>query len=262
MIMKLQIVFEDEQILIVNKPTGLVVNRSDTIKEQTLQDLLSKYFNLESSLGIGNRAGIVHRLDRETSGLLTAAKTQKAFENLQNQFRERKVKKEYLCLAHGEINRDSGIIEGDVGRIGKFGKFGIVKKGRESKTEFKVIEKYEFKTKNFDELLLEVHTKSRINYLKKQAKKYTFLNLIPKTGRTHQIRVHIKSIGYPAVSDLIYTPKKLLRFDLIFCPRLFLHASKIKFSHPDSNKNVEFKSDMPNDLKDALSYLTPLRIAD
>ena len=84
--MKLQIVFEDEQILIVNKPAGLVVNRSDTIKEETLQDLLSKYFNLESSFGIGERAGIVHRLDRGTSGLLLVAKTKIAFENLQNHF--------------------------------------------------------------------------------------------------------------------------------------------------------------------------------
>lgn len=258
--MKLKIVFEDNEILVVDKPAGLVVNRSRTIKEETLQDLLSKYFNLGSSLGIGDRAGIVHRLDRETSGLLLVAKTQKSFENLQNHFREREVEKEYVCLAHGEINQDSGVIEGDVGRIGKFGKFGIVKDGRESKTEFKVIEKYEFKTKNFDELLFMVHTKSRINYLKKQAKKYTLLNLFPKTGRTHQIRVHIKSIGHPAVSDLIYTPKKLLKFDLMFCPRLFLHASKIKFLHPKFKKDIEFKSGLTRDLKDALSYLIPLHL--
>ena len=260
--MKLEIVFEDSEILVLDKPAGLVVNRSQTIKEETLQDLLSKYFNLGSSLGIGDRAGIVHRLDRETSGLLLVAKTPKAFENLQNQFKERKVEKEYTCLAHGEINQDSGVIEGDIGRIGKFGKFGIVEKGRESKTEFKVVEKYEFNQRLFDELLSEMQTKSRINYLTKQAKSYAFLNLFPKTGRTHQIRVHIKSIGHPVVSDLIYAPKKLLKFDFLWCPRLFLHASKIKFSHPKSKKDVEFKSDLPGDLKDALSYLTPLRFAE
>src|SRR3972149_3237966 len=168
--MKLQIIFEDSEILVLNKPAGLVVNRSQTIKEETLQDLLSKYFNLGSSLGIGERAGIVHRLDRETSGLLLVAKTQKAFENLQNQFRERKVEKEYVCLAHGEVNRDSGVIKGDIGRIGKFGKFGIVEGGRESRTEFKVIEKYEFTKNKFEELLPKVQTKPRINYLTKQAK--------------------------------------------------------------------------------------------
>lgn len=257
----MKIIFEDNEILVVDKPAGLVVNRSRTIKEETLQDLLSKYFNLGSSLGVGDRAGIVHRLDRETSGLLLVAKSQKAFENLQNQFSERKVDKEYVCLAHGEINQDSGVIEGDVGRIGKFGKFGIVKNGRESRTEFKVVEKYEFKKNKFDELLSKVQTKSRINYLTKQAQNYTLLNLSPKTGRTHQIRVHVKSIGHPAVSDLIYTPRKLLKFDLAFCPRLFLHASKIKFSHPVSKKHVEFKSDLPGDLGDALSYLTPLHFA-
>jgi len=260
--MKLEIIFEDSEILVVNKLVGMVVNRSQTIKEGTLQDSLSKYFILRSSLGIGERAGIVHRLDRETSGLLLVAKTQKAFENLQNQFRERKVEKEYVCLAHGEVNRDSGVIKGDIGRIGKFGKFGIVEGGRESRTEFKVVKKYEFKENKFDELLSDSQTKSRINYVIKQAKKYTLLNLFPKTGRTHQIRVHIKSIGHPAVSDLIYTPKKLLKFDFLWCPRLFLHASKIKFSHPASKGIVEFISDLPAELKDALSYLTPLRFAE
>src|SRR3989344_9624319 len=180
--MKLKIVFEDNEILVIEKPAGLVVNRSETIKEETLQDQLSTYFNLGDDLGIGDRVGIVHRLDRETSGLLLVAKNPKAFENLQNQFREREVEKEYVCLAHGEINQDSGVIEADVGRIGKFGKFGIVEKGRESKTEFKVIGKYEFKTKNFEELISKVRTKSRINYLKKQATRYTLLALFPKTA--------------------------------------------------------------------------------
>ena len=257
--MKPQIVFEDNEILVIDKPAGLVVNRSETIKEETLQDLLSVYFNLGSSLGIGDRAGIGHRLDRETSGLLLVAKTPKAFEILQNQFRERKVEKEYVCLAHGQINQDSGVIEGDVGRIGKFGKFGIVKEGRESRTEFKVIGKYEFMTKNFEELISDARTKSRMNYLTRQAKKYTLFALFPKTGRTHQIRVHVKSIGHPAVSDLIYTPKKLLKFDLMFCPRLFLHASRIKFLHPKSKKTAEFKSVLPGDLKDTLSHLTIVR---
>lgn len=253
--MKLQIVFEDEQILVVDKPTGLVVNRSETIKEETLQDQLSAYFELGADLGIGGRVGIVHRLDRETSGLLIVAKTQKAFENLQSQFEERKVQKEYACLVHGIVSQQFGIIDADVGRIGKFGKFGIVKEGRESKTEFEVIERYEFKKKTFDELLLKVQTKSRVNYLTKQAKKYTLLNLFPKTGRTHQIRVHAKSIGHPAVSDLIYTPKKLLNFDRMFCPRLFLHASNLEIVHPKTKKPVSFGSDLPNDLKNAILNL-------
>ena len=284
--MKLEIVFEDSDILVLKKPAGLVVNRSETIKEETLQDLLSVYFNLGSSFGIGDRAGIVHRLDRETSGLLLVAKTQKAFENLQDQFRKRKVEKEYVCLAHGQINQDFGVIKGDVGRIGKFGKFGIVEKGRESRTEFKVVGYYQFKEAKFNQLLYSSSdpsadgesrslstlssrpkgsrqssndnyflSKSRINYLKKHATKYTLVALFPKTGRTHQIRVHIKSIGHPAVSDLIYTPKKLLKFDLLWCPRLFLHASFLRFIHPKTKNPVSFKSDLPNDLKGAILNL-------
>ena len=121
--MKLQIIFEDSEILVLNKPAGLVVNRSQTIKEETLQDLLSEYFNLGPSLGIGDRAGIVHRLDRETSGLLLVAKTQKSFENLQDQFKERKVEKEYVALVHGHIKDEKVEIKNKIVRIGKFGKF-------------------------------------------------------------------------------------------------------------------------------------------
>ena len=253
-----EIIFEDEWILVVNKNAGVVVNRSETIKTGTLQDDLSDYFNLEKNLGIGDRAGIVHRLDRETSGLLAVAKTKRAFENLQAQFKGRIVAKKYIALVHGKVAKDEGSIESQIGRIGKFGKFGVMdlrsQTGREARTDYKVITR----------LILapgvglpqgSTLSKSRIDYLARHAKDYTLLSVFPKTGRTHQIRVHLKSMGNPAVSDLIYCPRRLLKFDLLWCPRLFLHASELTFVHPKTKKQVKFESDLPKDLKNAILNL-------
>ncbi len=251
----LNIIFEDDFILVLEKPAGVVVNRTETIKEETLQDQLSNYVHLGSGLGIGGRAGIVHRLDRETSGLLVCAKTESAFENLQRQFKERKIRKEYLGLVHGLVDKDRGEIDAPIGRIGSFGKFGIVSSGRESKTDFKVEGRYKIKDDIFEKITQE-ENKNRKNYFKNHAGDYTLLLLHPKTGRTHQIRVHLKSIGYPVVSDLIYAPAKLLKFDLNWCPRLFLHAKSLEFVHPAGKKPIFFESDLPNDLKDAMLNLT------
>lgn len=254
---KLAIIFEDEQMLVLEKEAGLVVNRSETIKEETLQDQLSEYFRLGNDLGLGSRAGIVHRLDRETSGLLIVAKTQKAFDNLQSQFKARTVKKEYLALVHGHLTNEGGSITGGIGRIGKFGKFGIARGGRESKTDFEVIGRFKFKSNEFEKLISENSIKKpQARYLINQATLYTYLKLLPRTGRTHQVRVHVKSIGHPVVSDLIYAPRKLLKFELLWCPRLFLHASILEITHPKTKARKEFKSDLPKDLKDAISNLT------
>ncbi|MBI2594257.1 RluA family pseudouridine synthase [Candidatus Curtissbacteria bacterium] len=254
--MKLQIIYEDQDILVIDKPAGLVVNRSETIREETLQDWLSDYFNLGNDLGIGDRAGIVHRLDRETSGLLLVAKTQRAFENLQAQFKARTVQKAYLALVHGQVKDDKGSITGEIGRVGKFGKFGLVKDGRESVTQFTVEQKYTMTNDCFN---LSIHrykfTKSQINYLKNHAQEYTVLKIYPKTGRTHQVRVHLQSIGHPVVSDQTYAPKKLLKFDLAWCPRLFLHACALEIVHPVTKKPIKFTSDLPNDLKNAILNL-------
>jgi len=270
--MKPRIIFEDDQILVVDKPAGLVVNRSETIKEGTLQDQLSKYFNLGKNLGIGDRAGIVHRLDRETSGLLLVAKTQEVFDNLQRQFKEREVVKEYIALVHGLVKDNFGTIEARLGRIGKFGKFGVPKKDnlrgwgsfnpvgwRQARTDFKVVSHYQLRESRFNVLIHQNKlTRPRINYLKHHAKDYTLLHLFPKTGRTHQVRVHLKSIGHPIVSDLIYTPKKLVKFDLLWCSRLFLHAKSLEFIHPKTKRRQKFNCDLPKDLKGAILNLNRL----
>lgn len=257
---ELNIIFEDDQILVLEKPAGLVVNRSDTVFGETLQDQLSDYFKLGQGLGIGDRAGIVHRLDRETSGLLIIAKTQTAFLNLQAQFKNREVVKEYAALVHGAVKEDEGTIDKPIIRIGKNGRFGIANRddigAKGAVTSFGATARFRFDKKRFGVLVQELSlTRSRTNYFDRQARDYSFILVVPKTGRTHQIRVHFKSIGHPLVSDLIYAPGKLLKFDLLWCPRLFLHAKSLEFTHPASGKRIFFDSDLPNDLKDAMLNL-------
>ncbi len=256
----IDIVFENDSLIVANKPSGLVVNNSMTSIGDTLQNEVARYLKLaEGDLGVGDRSGIVHRLDRETSGLLVVAKTQKAFVNLQKQFENREVKKTYIALAHGDIKLSEGIVNLPIARIGKFGKFGILKNGRESETRYKVEKRLVFDEAEFEKLILGDGlklTKVRVKYLKQQAKNYSLVKLFPKTGRTHQIRVHLKSLGSPIVSDLIYGPAKLLKFDFLWCPRLFLHAAEIEFKDPKSKKILKFEAAMPKELKDALGYLT------
>lgn len=256
----LKIVFENDLVIVANKPSGLVVNDSVTANGETLQRLISKYLKLpEGNLGVGERAGIVHRLDKETSGLIIVAKTQKAFVGLQEQFENRQVKKTYIALAHNDIKTNEGIVNLPIGRIGKFGKFGILKSGRESETRYQVKKRLMFGDEAFEKILLNDDlklTKVRMTYLKRQAKNYSLVNLFPKTGRTHQIRVHLKSLGNPIVSDLIYSPAKLLKFDFLWCPRLFLHAAEIEFKDPKSKKVLKFSLPLPKELNDALRYFS------
>lgn len=255
----INIVFENDSLIVANKPSGVVVNDSVTSGGDTLQSQVSKYLKLtEGDLGVGERAGIVHRLDKETSGLIVVAKTQKAFVKLQEQFENREVKKTYIALAHGDIKLTEGVINLPIARIGKFGKFGILKGGRESETRYSVEKRLVFREGSFEKLISNGDlklTKVRINYLKKQAKNYSLVKLFPKTGRTHQIRVHLKSLGSPIVSDLIYGPAKLLKFDFLWCKRLFLHSVQIEFKDPNSKKILKFEAALPKELKDALGYL-------
>ncbi len=270
--MNLNIIFENENLLVIDKLSGLVVNRAETTSEETLQDQLAKYFKLPNgNLGIGDRAGIVHRLDRETSGVLLVAKGQKTFEYLQKLFLERLVQKEYMVLVHGNLREDELVVKNNLIRIEGSGKFAKEKPrqtgGRESETHFKVDARMEFLSEDFEEIvqgLKSTLNKGRINYLKKLARVYTLLRAYPKTGRTHQIRVHLKEEGMPVVSDLIYAPNKLLKFDLIWCPRLFLHAAKIEFEMPSKEgsgselKKFVFESPLPYDLRESLKKLKKL----
>lgn len=153
-----KIIFEDKSLLIIDKPAGMVVNRARTTKEKTIQDWVSDYLKIRGK-GIGKRAGIVHRLDKETSGLLLIAKNQKAFENLQKQFKERKVEKRYLALVHGKVEPKEGMVEVPISRSPyNRKKFGVFLGGRPAKTKYKVKKYYTLNLKPFT--LLELISNS------------------------------------------------------------------------------------------------------
>lgn len=241
--MEPKVIFEDSQILVLEKPAGMVVNRARTTRgEETVQDWLmayGKWLMVEDQVlkesDFSKRAGIVHRLDKETSGILLVGKTKEAFENLQAQFKKRKVEKKYLALVHGKVepSDSEGEIEAPVGRLAwNRERFGVFPGGREAKTKYKAKKYYTL-----------------------DARPYTLLELTPTTGRTHQIRVHLKYLGHPVVADSFYAGRKTSRQDRKWCPRLFLHASYIAFAHPKTGKKVSFSSKLPEELKKALKSL-------
>lgn len=232
--MEIKTIFEDDSLLIIDKPTGWIVNEAQTTKgQQVLQVWLKDNFDYPIVNSRQYRSGIVHRLDKGTSGILIVAKNTKAFNNLQSQFKKRLVNKTYLALVHGEVEIKKGSIEVPVGRLPwNKERFGVVAGGRKAKTDY----------------LVEKH-------FQKEKEKFSLLKLHPLTGRTHQIRIHLKYLGYPIVADSFYAGRKTARNDQQWCPRLFLHASEITFKHPKKKKTVTYKSPLPKDLKKAQSHL-------
>ena len=231
---KPEIIFEDDSFFILDKPSGWIVNSAVTTKEQpVIQSWLKDNYEYEISKNDELRSGIVHRIDKETSGLLTVAKTETAFRELQRQFKEREVSKTYITLVHGEVSPEKGVIEVPVGRLPwRRDRFGVVAGGRDSKTSYEVIDIY-----------------------KKSNDLYSLVECFPKTGRTHQIRIHMKHINHAIVGDYFYAGRKTSKKDREWCPRLFLHAKKISFTHPVSKKKVEFELNLPSDLKSVLKKL-------
>lgn len=205
----MEVVYEDEDLLVVNKPPGLVIDRE--------------------VLETGGRL-VVHRLDKDTSGLLVFAKGRGALNNLQRQFKERRVKKRYLALVHGRVEPRSGTINKPLGRNPKdTKKFAIVEGGRESVTRYLV---------------------------KKCFENYTLLELTPLSGRTHQIRVHLKSIDHPVVGDQFYTSRRQQKEDEKFCKRQFLHAYRLSFTHPVTGEWLTFELGLPVDLRKVLERIS------
>lgn len=242
-----QIIFQDEDMVVINKPSGMIVNNSDTTHgEVTLQDWVMKQLQITNDeLRNGEehdfykRAGIVHRLDKETSGIILVAKNIAAFEELQRQFKERIVKKKYVTLAHGEVIPHEGEVRVPVGRL-EFNRkrFGVVAGGREAVTKYRTITNYKLRMTN-----------------KKSEETLTLLEVYPETGRTHQIRVHLKYLNHPIFSDELYAGRKTAREDRKYLSRCFLHASEISFLHPRTQETVSFKSELSEDLQKFLSSL-------
>ncbi|MBI4066950.1 RluA family pseudouridine synthase [Candidatus Gottesmanbacteria bacterium] len=249
--MDIPIIFEDDSLMVIDKPPGMVVNKADSVREETVQGWAEKRMKVEkvdkvekvekestnstysTSSTFSQRAGIAHRLDKETSGVLVIAKTPQSFENLQAQFKNREVTKRYLTLVHGKVG-GSGKIIASVGRLPwNRERFGVLPGGREAVTSFKL-------------LRLLGSLKGEI---------FSLLEVTPHTGRTHQIRIHLKYSGHSIVADHFYAGRKVYRQDLKFCPRLFLHATYLKIKHPLSGEWSEFESPLPPDLEATLKKL-------
>ncbi|MBM2817597.1 MAG: hypothetical protein HW401_187 [Parcubacteria group bacterium] len=233
---KITVLYEDDDAIAINKPAGLVVHSDGKREETTLTDWIDK--NYPESKGVGEplilsnsdvieRSGIVHRIDRETSGIMLIAKNQLAFLSLKKQFQDRAVNKIYHAFVYGEMKDDEGVINRPIGRSKKDFRQWSAQRGargamREAVTHYRVIAK---------------------------GGGFSFVEAIPKTGRTHQIRVHFKAINYPIVSDSLYAPKKekALGFD-----RLALHSHSIEFDLLNG-KRIKIIAPHPDDFKRALS---------
>ena len=234
--MGLEVLYEDEAALVINKPAGMVVHPSDDGKNLT-GTVANAVVDKVRFKGQKLRPGIVHRLDKETSGALIVAKTEDAYENLVDQFKNRKVEKIYKALVLGIPKEKEGIIKSPIGRAIKDRKkmrVSNIEEGREAITEYKTINKYKI-----DEYTLGL------------------LDVGLKTGRTHQIRVHMSAISHPVVGDTGYGNKKVnkLMKEKFGLKRQFLHAYKIKFNSPGTGKMVSVKSELPDELKTILLSL-------
>jgi len=219
----LKIVYEDNEILVVDKEAGLVTHPTLDHPSGTLVNALLHHINKIPEKWESLRPGIVHRLDRGTSGLIVIAKSESSLESLKKQFRDRGVRKKYICLVQGKIEKSAGKIDASIDRhkINRK-KFTVSREGKQASTRYKLI--------------------------RHVGDKYSLLEVEPKTGRTHQIRVHMAHIGHPIISDKLYGGKMIGK-------RQFLHATYLEFTHPKTNKRVTFESSLPADLTSVLAKL-------
>ncbi len=220
--MPLNIVYEDDDLLVINKPAKLAVHPAPGHPSHTLINaVLSHVPHLPETDDL-RRPGVVHRLDKDASGLMVVAKNSAALLNLINQFKARSVVKAYLVLVKGRLTPDDGVIEAPIGRDPRNRKrMAVVAEGegREARTRYHVI---------------------------RHIGDYSFIEVRPETGRTHQIRVHLSAIGYPVVGDRVYGARSAQ------LPRLFLHACRLGFKLPSAGEYKEFSSNLPPDLEQAL----------
>ncbi len=221
--MPLKIVYEDNDLMVVDKPAGLTIYPAPGHPEHTLINAILAHFPPLAEMGGSPRPGIVHRLDKDTSGLIIVAKNPKAQLKLSEQFSSHTVLKEYVVLVKGRLTPERGIIEAPIGRNPRNRQeMTIVADGREAKTEYRVLKYY---------------------------RDYTLLQVRIYTGRTHQIRVHLQAIGFPVAGDATYG------VTVPFLGRQFLHAHRLGFRRPSDGEWLELTSPLPPDLENALKQL-------
>ena len=215
---KLDVAYEDKDLIVVNKPQGMVTHPASGVYTGTLVNAVLHHCK-DSLSGINGvmRPGIVHRLDKETSGLIIVCKNDKAHTEIANQIQERKLKRQYLAIVHGKMEYDAGKINRPIGRdkIHRE-KMTVTQKGRNAITHWKILKRFG---------------------------KYTFIECTLETGRTHQIRVHMASLGHPVVGDKTYGKKNDIS------KRMMLHAYKLVFKHPTKRKEIILKTEIPERFK-------------
>lgn len=220
--MEIDIVYEDEYLMVINKDSGVVVHPGAGNSNDTLVNGLL-YYNKTLSKGEEFRPGIVHRLDKDTSGLMIVAKDDKAHELLADDFKNKRIHREYIALLDGVFPQKKAIIDAPIGRSKQyFDKMEICKDGKKAITNLEVIKKY---------------------------KDYTLVKLVLETGRTHQIRVHLAYIGYPVHNDPVYSNKVCTDFGQ------FLHSAYLKFKHPITGEVLEFNSKLPEEFQTFIDNL-------
>ncbi len=223
----LVILYEDEDVIAIDKPAGMVVHPAVGHSRGTLVNAILWHFPDLEGVGESGRPGIVHRLDKDTSGIILVAKNARAHRHLQAQFKDRTIEKTYLALVHGHVSPEQGLIDAPIGRHQRHRKRMAVapaNRGREAQTEYEVVAYYDVNT------LAAAH---------------------PLTGRTHQIRVHFASIGHPVVGDVVYG-----RRDVYKLGRHFLHAHRIRFRRPADEEIVTLISPLPSALQALLDELS------
>ena len=224
----LDVVFFDDDVVVVNKPAGLVVHPGSGRREGTLvHGLLARFGDLEALAASGvcepDRPGIVHRLDKGTSGLLAVARTERAYRSLVAQLSAHSVDRRYVALVHGHVDDERGVIDAPIGRSDRSPtRMAVTAAGREARTSYRVL------------LRLEAPVPA------------TLLSVGLETGRTHQIRVHLHAIGHPVVGDTTYAPRR--GFSGLPGGRVFLHAYELGFTHPASGERLGFRAALPDDL--------------
>lgn len=278
--MQIELLYQDQDVAVVLKPAGVVVNRAETVTQPTIQDWWQDQLAAQPPVAARSwqaqvppeftgeygspeqifteRGGIVHRLDKETSGALLLAKHPGSLVNLLQQFRLRQTEKKYLCLVHGKFQILADTVSLPIARASQQRtKFQVVPDGRQAETRYQVTQF--FRGVNLAAVVAAGQQAAPIRQLKQKIERgyqgFSLVECWPKTGRTHQIRVHFTHLRHPLVADPSYVGHKRLQLDQVWCPRLFLHATSLVWHDPRSGAPQTVTAPLPADLTAALACL-------